>query len=434
MIEMKTVLCLTDTLDDVKNFIRGAQLLFFPIEQLDPDEHRFEAFQEIYHKLSESCDLASVDLIIAEFVEAIPLVYFMRKEGFYAPAIFIPHTNAYPLNLLFYFLLVSHFSHPDDLVLCGSKQAAIGYEQITRIKALPITTFGIKSDYEKGDKKKARKQLGLSPESKYLLYTGRFMNDKGIESLLDIYERVRSHLPETTLLLSITHIDPAYFNHLASRLKETIIFYRLEKEQMVDLYRSADLFISVATSIFETYGKSPLEAIACGTPALLPRWDGFPYYINKNNGALVDVLYGGPQPDAPYSFATINQEDCIAKCLYLLSQKEKGSVGQLPSWAFYDMTMKTLTKVVEQFLSKKRNYFKPSDSEEVILFDRYPPIIEKICSFYSMETWDQMEKQSDRLGLTNREDPGDLDLLKELHDHLFQAMDTQNASIVTSCC
>src|SRR5581483_6836653 len=99
-------------------------VLFFPIEQLDPGQHSFPFFHHIFEQLEEQTALSEIDLVIAEYIEAVPLVYLMRKRGHYCPAIFIPHTNAYPFNIFFYFLLISHYAHPGDRILCGSMQAA----------------------------------------------------------------------------------------------------------------------------------------------------------------------------------------------------------------------------------------------------------------------------------------------------------------------
>src|ERR1700730_1744878 len=111
----KTILCLSESEEQVLNFVKNAHFLFFQIEPLEPGAHSLHFFEGIYNTIKESTDLSAIDLIIAENIESIPLVYFMRKEGYFCPAIFIPHTNAYPLNILFYFLLVSEFSHPADV-------------------------------------------------------------------------------------------------------------------------------------------------------------------------------------------------------------------------------------------------------------------------------------------------------------------------------
>ena len=82
---MKNILCLTDSLDNISNFVKHAQVFFFQIEQLEPEDHNFAFFRHIFEKLKSSVDFSKIDLIIAEYIEALPLVYFMRKEGFYCP-------------------------------------------------------------------------------------------------------------------------------------------------------------------------------------------------------------------------------------------------------------------------------------------------------------------------------------------------------------
>ena len=140
------------------------------------------------------------------------------------------------------------------------------------------------------------------------------------------------------LVLSITHIDPDYFNMLAAKMQDAVLYYRLSQDKMLSLYQSANVFISVATSIFETYGKSPLEAIACGIPAVVPNWDGFRYYINEKNGSLVDVIYSDLIEDAPYSFAIADTHDFINKCCVWLNCDHLLDYS-LPSWAYYDHTI-----------------------------------------------------------------------------------------------
>lgn len=432
---MKTVLCLSDSTDDLFKFVKNANLLFFQIEQVDPEEHKFTFFQEIYTKLKGSTDLSKVDLIIADYVESIPLVYFMRKEGHFCPVIFIPHSNPYPLNLLFYFLLMSQFPHPDDVVLCGSMQAVKGYSHLVKMKALPICTFGIKSAYEKSNKQHAREILGLPANKKILLYTGRFMNDKGLIPLLDAYDIIKERIKNTVLVMSVNHIDPAYFNMLAGRLENVILFYRLEKEKMIPLYQSANLFVSAATSIFETYGKSPLEAIACGVPAVVPRWDGFPYFINDRNGSLAKVIYSEEGiDDAPYSFAVVDEADFADKCCEWLSKDKIEVDSNLPYWAYYEETMVVLSKMVQEMLSTKKRFYEKINPKKKLELSSYSPAVQKVCSHYELKTCEDLEIKAETLGLINRENPGDLGLLKELHDELFKTMDASSESILASSC
>lgn len=426
---MRNVLCLTDTIDDISKFIHNENLHFFKIKQLEPQQHSFKFFKEIYQKLKQGIDLLSIDLIIAEYIEAIPLVYFIRKDGFFCPTIFIPHTNPYPFNILFYFLTVSELCHPLDRVLCGSTQAAVGYNFLTGIDSLPSCTFGIKSFYEQGDQTKARKIMGLPKRKKILLFTGRFMNDKGLLPLLEAYEKLRRQEPNVLLVISATHIDPFYFNICASKMQNVIFFYRLDDERMKYLYQSADLFVCGATSVFETYGKSPLEAIASNLPVVLPNWDGFPYFVTKNNGSLVKVDHCGPVKEASYSFARVNTDDFAEKILFWIKKNNITVDSILPKWAFYNETMKMLSQLTNDILEVKNKFQKQSASDKPIRFNKYPPIIKKICDFYHLETLQDLEKKTEDQGLINRENPGNIDLLKELHDILFIKMKQTTSTI-----
>jgi glycosyltransferase involved in cell wall biosynthesis len=426
---MKNVLCLSDSLDDISNFVKGCNLSFFQIEQLDPEQRKWEFFDWIYQELKGSLDLSRVDLIIAEYVEAIPLVYFMRKEGYFCPTIFIPHMNPYPLNILFYFLLVSQYSHPQDVVLCGSQQAVNGYNQFVNIHALPICTFGIKNQYRKGDKNQARKELALPLKGKILLYTGRFMNDKALLPLFEAYEEMKKRMKNLSLVLSVNHIDCDYFNSLAPRMRDVILFYRLAHEKMNLLYQSSDLFVSAATSVFETYGKSPLEAISSGIPAVVPKWDGFHYFITPNNGALANIFYCDLVEDSPFSFAQVDIKDFVDKCCSWLTKNESAVDASLPPWAYYHHTMDVLTEMVQTQLTKSGKFYKQISNEKEIDFSSYPAIIQDICSHYDIHCCKDMEIHSEKWDFNADE----ISLLRKFHHALFQVMESSPENILEEC-
>jgi hypothetical protein len=61
------------------------------------------------------------------------------------------------------------------------------------------------------------------------------------------------------------------------------------RELLADLYNAADLFVTASTSHFETFGRAPAEALACGLPVVAPRYDGFAEVLAQPGGTLVDV-------------------------------------------------------------------------------------------------------------------------------------------------
>lgn len=415
------ILCLSDSTRDVDKFTKKHDLYFYPIEQMPPSSHSFDYFNQLFIDLNEQVELSTIDLIIAEYVESLPILFFIRKSGHFCPAILIPHTNPYPLDYLTYFLLISTYSHRDDIILCGSLNAVKAYEKIVRIRSMNITTFGIQSDYRIFDKQLARQNLGLSLSEKLLLYTGRIMNDKGIRQLLRSVKALKKRMPDVRLMVSTTIIDSHYYNALASDFVDVILFYRLAREQLAFLYSAADIYVSCATSIFETYGKAPLEAIVSGTPVLLPNWDGFRYYVNEGNGQLVKVNYLEEPEENPYQFATIDANDFVDKAEMLL--KEPLNVNSnLPDWACYHHTLNTLEDLVENYQQSKR-YFNDEKSSRFIDLDIYPLSVKKYLEALVAHSTDELIQNAVDFGIIGRRENSVQNIVKELHDDIFKTMD-----------
>ena len=67
-----------------------------------------------------------------------------------------------------------------------------------------------------------------------------------------------------------------------------------EKARVEDLWAGSDIFLSLVDNIQETFGLTPLEAMAAGLPIVASDWDGYRYTIrNGIEGFLVPTL-GGP--------------------------------------------------------------------------------------------------------------------------------------------
>ncbi|MGB3438680.1 MAG: glycosyltransferase family 4 protein [Actinophytocola sp.] len=418
---MKRVLALTDAPDDVRIFCQDSELLLFRIEQMPANGHSFAFFEQVYRKLRGSCDLSSVDLVIAEYTEALPLLYLMRRDGFSCPALIIPHTNPYPLNILSQLLLVAETAHPGDLVICGSTNAATAYEQVVGIPARHICTFGIKNIYRPEDQAACRERLGLPQDRPILLYTGRFMTDKGIGPLLSAYHRLRGSTPEALLVMSMTHVDTVLYNEVAAQLEHVVQFQRLERRDTVTLYNAADLYVSGATSIFETYGKAPLEAMACGLPAVVPRWDGFPYFVGEHNGALADVEYCEAGQSSPFDFARVRADDLADQCHRVL---ERGPLQdyRVPAWATYDETMRVLRDVVDELTEHPRRVVDVTETT-ALHKERYSPAVRAFLDHYGLNTVADLVTRTTELGLVDRREPGDPAILRGLHDEIFHIMD-----------
>ncbi|MFJ5725507.1 glycosyltransferase family 4 protein [Streptomyces sp. NPDC093149] len=430
---MTTVLALTDSTEDIQHFCPAGSTFVFRIRLLPAHEHTYEHFEEIYRSLKESCDLSTIDVVVAEYAESLPLLYFMRRDGYSCPALMIPHNNPYPLHILCYFLLVAAHAHPGDLVLCGSRHAQRAYEHLTGIPARALCTFGISDVYRPLPRDASRQHLVLPLDRTILLYTGRFMNDKGLEPLLTVARTLHKEDPRILLVLSATHIDPHYYNRLAGRMENVVLFHRLDKKQTANLYNSADLFVSCATSVFETYGKSPLEALACGVPVVVPRWDGFPYYVDDTNGALAAVKFLTEPVDPvanPYEFARVDVDDCAAACRRVLARPSPLAY-EVPEWARYEHTMRTLPGLIEGMAQQHRHGPAPVRQEGPRLIDlaRHPKPVAALLEHYGLTDAGTLLQRADQLGLLNQTDPGEQRLLRNLHNELFTVMDSETTRV-----
>ena len=125
--ENDRILCLSDTMEDITRFTQGWPVDFFAISQRNPMDYGGDVFHRQYQNQRQQVDLGRIRLVIAEYIEALPLVHLLRRAGYRCPAIFVPHSNAFPLDNLALFLLQTTTPHADDVVLCGSDHAVRGY-------------------------------------------------------------------------------------------------------------------------------------------------------------------------------------------------------------------------------------------------------------------------------------------------------------------
>jgi len=99
-----------------------------------------------------------------------------------------------------------------------------------------------------------------------LLYVGRISRDKGLDLLMEAYNRVAAHREDITLLVVG---DGPLLAELKQRTdaERVVLAGRIDHEHLPALYAVCDLF--VFPSMTDTFGKAVLEAQACGLPAIV---------------------------------------------------------------------------------------------------------------------------------------------------------------------
>ena len=117
------------------------------------------------------------------------------------------------------------------------------------------------------------KEIGISEDTKLLLFVGRLAREKNIRSLFDMMELLKKH-PEPHHLALLG--DGEWRDEVRQKSREekniSWMHFSDSPERLADFYSAADLFVHAGDC--ETFGLVSLEAQACGTRVLAIRGGG----------------------------------------------------------------------------------------------------------------------------------------------------------------
>ena len=153
-----------------------------------------------------------------------------------------------------------------------------------RLDVLPL---GVNTEvFCKRDKYMSRREFDIPEDAFVILWVGRFSAyDKAdLFPLFQLFSRLIKKNQDKKLLLVIAGHDRnglpilpqmrKYINKLG--LGDTVqIISNNNVARRQFLYSSADIFVSPADNLQETFGITPIEAMACGIPQVVSDWDGY---------------------------------------------------------------------------------------------------------------------------------------------------------------
>jgi D-inositol-3-phosphate glycosyltransferase len=208
--------------------------------------------------------------------------------------------------------------YPCDSIVCTSDAARKALQQLlSRVSTDFHAQFGVRREYRGRldliplgvdtdalrpiEPSSARQRFGIPPDATVILCAGRFSltSKMDLYPLLAVFRELVEANPKRDLLFLLAGANARndrvlvedHIRELAlgDRVRQIIDFPAADKTH---LYTAADVFVSPADNIQESFGLTPIEAMACGVPQVVSDWDGYRHTVrNGETGFLVPTYW-----------------------------------------------------------------------------------------------------------------------------------------------
>ena len=152
-----------------------------------------------------------------------------------------------------------------------------------------LQPLGVDTDVFRPDRRThdLRARLGLSPDSRVLIYAGRFAGEKNLPVLLHAFARLGS--PYHLLMIGGDHEARPSAN-------VTLLPYCKDSRELATWFASADGLVHAGTK--ETFGLVILESMACGRPVVAVNAGAIPEFVDDSIGILAQPNNAASMADA----------------------------------------------------------------------------------------------------------------------------------------
>jgi D-inositol-3-phosphate glycosyltransferase len=180
---------------------------------------------------------------------------------------------------------------------CGGKLAYRG-----RLDVIPLGVDVERFRPRPEQRDVVRKQLELPKDAFVLLWVGRLsaIDKADLTPMFTAFRELVAQNPEVDLrLLCIGKMHPGErfgkaLAHYAATLGlgERVQLIEMERKDVHFAYGAADVFLSPVDNVQETFGLTPLEAMASGLPQVVSDWNGYrDTVVDGVTGFLVPTLW-----------------------------------------------------------------------------------------------------------------------------------------------
>jgi glycosyltransferase involved in cell wall biosynthesis len=292
------------------------------------------------------------DYIIGESSAGFLWHALFRLAGDQTPFLLVPRINQVAPLQCYSLLLSSQFRGPRDIVFTGCRATKRSFSKFGfHCEPVDLPGIDLKLFRPLSDRAELRAALGLPADHDVLLYTGRVDRDKHLLELFEVLAAIRAERPVELVVCFHFRGEPylARCRERAAAIGHIRFVEWPDPETLVRYYNAADLFISAGVSVCETFGRSPVEAMACGTPSVVSAYNGFRDTITPSTGFLVPTVRkngkGWPQrPDVGRLAATVLEALADREGL---REKSRAGLNRARRWdrpAILDHVLKLLAR------------------------------------------------------------------------------------------
>jgi len=240
-------------------------------------------------------ELDVIHNVSSEFIPMIGLREYIKKP---IPVTWTIHCASYPALLSSMFLaMTSEGIKSYDTMICTSSAVMQAVQHIlerveaysgkkSKVNLVKIPLGVDTSTYRPCEKYLIREKYGIPQDAFVLFWLGRFSpGDKAdLFPLLLTFSRLVKKNPKKKLLLLLAGYQPQGTNYIeileqsAQMLgirNKVVILNNHDVSKRYELYNISDVFTSPIDNVQETFGITPIEAMACGIPQVVSDWDGY---------------------------------------------------------------------------------------------------------------------------------------------------------------
>lgn len=231
-----------------------------------------------------------------------------------------PQKSAYPASVLIdnskksFNLKKDLFTDIDNLQIVTPSNWLNGVVKESFLKKFPVTTIynGIDLNVFKPLKSDFKSKNGLSGKKVVLGVANVWEKRKGLYDFIKLSQVLPNDYKIVLVGLSEKQIAALPQNILGISRTENI-------NQLVEIYSAADVYVN--TSVEETMGLTTVEALACGTPAVVYNATAVPEMVNEKCGKVVNA---GDIDGLIKAITTIDvkAEDCLLRAAEFEKDKQ----------------------------------------------------------------------------------------------------------------